>query len=337
MKYLRLLTIFTILFTTSLSAQDVQIMAPEWVVSNLSDMTENYENLEFITANDNNEMRQHTADVDAIIGWVSRDVVKKGKNLKWIQSPSAGVEGFITIPELVNSDIILTNAQIIMGPEIADHTFALLLTLTRNMSQYHSQMSTASWDRDTGLPLLELRNKTMLIIGLGGIGTQVAERAHAFGMRVLATDPVDKPYINSVETVGKPDELYAFLPEADVIVSAVPHTPTTEQMLSTDEFDAMKDGVILINVSRGKIVDTDALVAGLREGKVAAAGLDVTDPEPLPEGHPLWSMENVIITPHVAGRSDGLGERHMGLFRENVRRFVEGLPLRNVVDKQAGY
>lgn len=337
MKYFRLLVMLSILLTTSINAQDVQIMAPAWVVSNLSNMTETYENLQFVTANSNKEMMNHAANVDAIIGWVNRDVVKKGKNLKWIQSPSAGVEGFITIPEMVNSDIMLTNAQIIMGPEIADHTFALLLTLTRNIKQYHNQMSTANWDRDAGLPLLELRNKTMLIIGLGGIGTQVAERANAFGMLVLATDPVDKPFMNSVEMVGKPDELHAFLQKADVIVSAVPHTPETEQMLTAEEFDAMKEGVILINVSRGKIVDTDALVTGLKEGKVAAAGLDVTDPEPLPENHPLWSMENVIITPHVAGRSDGLGERHMGLFRENVRRFMEGLPLRNVVDKQAGY
>ena len=217
MKFLKFITMLSFILASSLTAQDVKIMAPDWVVSNLSDMTETYENLQFVTANGNKEMLSHAGDVDAVIGWVSRDVVKKGSNIQWIQSPSAGVEGFISIPELVNSEIALTNAQIIMGPEIADHAFALLLTLTRNIKQFHNQMSTASWDRDKGLPLLELRNKTMLIIGLGGIGTQVAERAHAFGMRVLATDPVDKPFMNSVDTVGKPDELHAFLPEADEI------------------------------------------------------------------------------------------------------------------------
>ncbi len=335
LKFIAFLLI--LIFHISLPAQNTRILMSEWVAENLSDMTEEFDNLEIVVANGSDEMLKQAASVDAIIGWVNSEIVTAGKNLKWVQSPSAGVEGFIGIPELVQSEITLTNAQIIMGPEIADHTFALLLSLTRNILNYHEQMSTASWEKDTGLPLVELRDKTMLIIGLGGIGTQVAERAHAFGMRVIATDPVDKPYINSVEKVGKPDELHAFLPEADVIVSAVPLTAKSEEMLSMKEFDAMKDGAIFVNVSRGKIVDTPALVSALKSGKVAAAGLDVTEPEPLPEDHPLWSMDNVIITPHVAGRSDAMNTRRMNLFRENIRRFMQDMPLRNVVDKEAGY
>ena len=193
------------------------------------------------------------------------------------------------------------------------------------------------WERRSRLPMIELRGRTALVIGLGGIGTQVAQRATAFGMRVLAVDPTDVPMHRDVTYVGKPDELDVLLPEADVVFSCVPRTSESERMLGPKQFDLMKDGVYLINVSRGAIVDTEALVAALRSGRVAGAGLDVTDPEPLPSDHPLWDMPNVVISPHVAGFSDRLGERQRELFRENVARFVTGQPLRHVVDKQKGY
>jgi phosphoglycerate dehydrogenase-like enzyme len=185
--------------------------------------------------------------------------------------------------------------------------------------------------------MIELRGRTALVIGVGGIGTQVAQRAAAFGMRVFAVDPKDAPLHRDLTYVGKPDELDVLLPEADVVFSCVPRTPRTEGMLGRAQFDAMKKGAYVINVSRGAIIDTDALVAALLSGKLAGAGLDVTDPEPLPNGHALWKMDNVIITPHVAGQSDRIGERRMRLYRENIVRFVTGKPLRNVVDKQLGY
>ena len=134
-----------------------------------------------------------------------------------------------------------------------------------------------------------------------------------------------------------PDELDALLPQADVIVSCVPHTPESKGMLGTRQFECMKDGVYVVNVSRGAIIDTPALVSALQSGKVAGAGLDVTDPEPLPPDHPLWSMPNVIITPHVAGASDNIHARRIALIRDNIARFVQGLPLRNVVNKRLGY
>ncbi len=142
---------------------------------------------------------------------------------------------------------------------------------------------------------------------------------------------------NVVERVGKPDDLDYMLPEADVVFSSVPLTAASKGMLGEAQFNAMKDGVYLINVSRGGIVDTDALVAALKTGKVRAAGLDVTDPEPLPEGHPLWSMNNVTITPHIATVSDQLEARRAALFEENVARYLSGRPLLNVVDKPKGY
>ncbi|MCH8334143.1 D-2-hydroxyacid dehydrogenase, partial [Candidatus Sumerlaeota bacterium] len=153
----------------------------------------------------------------------------------------------------------------------------------------------------------------------------------------LAVDPKDIPLSRDVEYVGKPDDLNDLLPQADVVFSCVPLTPQSKGMLGKEQFDLMKEGVYLINVSRGRIVDTEALIEALRSGKVRAAGLDVTEPEPLPEDSPLWSMTNVTITPHVATMSDQLQTRRIQLFRDNVERFLEGRPLRNVVDKQKGY
>ena len=182
----------------------------------------------------------------------------------------------------------------------------------------------------------ELAGKTLLVIGLGGIGSEIARRAAAFGMRVLATDPkvLDRPPF--VEELHRPDAFHSLLPRADVVASAVPLTKESRKMIGAKQFAMMKPGVILINVSRGGVVDTDALVEALDSKQVAAAGLDVTDPEPLPKGHPLWSR-NVIITPHSAGQSPGGERRRHEYFRENLRRFAAGEMLLNIVDKKAGY
>jgi len=282
------------------------------------------------------ELVAKVRDADALIGTCDPELVKRGKKLRWVQVGSAGVS-YCMYPELVDSNIVLTNAKIIQGPEISDHAFALLLFLARNLGKAVVSMQAGEWNRQQSTDSVELRGKTALVIGLGGIGTQVAERASAFGMKVLGIDPKDISYINSVERVGKPDQLSSFLPSADVIFMCAPITPKSNLMLGSKEFSLMKQGAFFINVSRGKIVDTQALVEALRSGHLAGAGLDVTEPEPLPKDHPLWTLENVIITPHVAGQSDGITQRRMELFEENLRRFEQSLPLRNVVDKQRGY
>ena len=191
--------------------------------------------------------------------------------------------------------------------------------------------------KPTGLRIIELRGKTALVIGLGGIGTQVAERAFAFGMRVLAVDPKDIPYMRAVERTVKPDALNSVLPEADVVFMCAPHTPRSEGMLGRDQFRRMKRGAYFINVSRGRTVQTEALVEALERGQLSGAGLDVTHPEPLPQSHPLWSMKNVVLTPHIATLSDQGWERRVELVEENLRRFAVGLPLYHVVDKEKGY
>ena len=286
------------------------------------------------------EVRREIAEADGFIGSPTPELMRIGKKLKWVQVGSAGVDN-IRFPELIRSDVTLTNCKIIQGPEIADHAFALLLSLTRSLRELIPRMSREEWPlREFQTPEkrpIELNGKTALIIGMGGIGTQIAQRAHAFGMVVYGVDPKDISLTYFVKSVHPPDQLRELLPKADVIFISTPHTPESEKMIGPEEFRLMKQGAYFIVVSRGKTYDGNALVKALDEKHLAGAGLDVTDPEPLPKGHPLWKFENVVITPHLAGTSDGLRARQMYVFKENVRRFSENKPLIHVVDKQKGY
>lgn len=275
-------------------------------------------------------------DADGLLGPVApATVLREGKKLKWMQLYSAGVENFLT-PEMKSSPLTLTNCKIIQGPNIADHAMALLLSLTRELHKAIPNRAREDWTREQYHPL-ELRGKTAVVIGVGGIGTQIAERAHAFGMRIIGVDPKDIPYLPSVSRMVTPDRLDSVLPEADVVFVSAPHTPMSERMMGPRQFELMKPKSYFIAVSRGKLYDTGALVSALDRKHLAGAGLDVTDPEPLPKGHPLWKFENVVITPHYAGSSDHVQARRMELLKENLRRFGAGEPLLNVVDKQKGY
>lgn len=322
------------------SAEPVTVCVPTSLEKMLGDIPEKHPGLKLLSADEPSELVARATECDAVMGLGGQsvaDMVRAGTKLRWIQLWSAGVERYVSNPELRDSDIVLTNARIIQGPEIADHAFALLLSLTRDIKFFGEKMSSGWGERRSRIPMIELRGRTALVIGLGGIGTQVAQRAAGFGMRVLALDPKDIPIHRDVEHVGQPDELDVLLPEADVVFSCVPRTAESERMLGPEQFSLMKEGAYLINVSRGAIVDTEALLAALESGRLAGAGLDVTDPEPLPADHPLWKRNDVIITPHIAGISDRIGERHRELFRDNVERFATGRPLRHVVDRQAGY
>lgn len=284
---------------------------------------------------------QEVGDADALLtDWLTPELVRAGKKLKWIQHYAAGVDDLM-FPELANSDIVMTNCKIVQGPEIADHAFAMLLALTRKLNEIIPNQKQRVWDfgryRERDNWPIELNGRTALVIGLGGVGMQVAQRAHAFGMKVIAVDPKDVPYILFVHATYRPDRLHELLPHADVIFVSAPLTASTHKMIGTAEFGRMKHGAYLIALSRGPIIDTDALVRSLEDGRLAGAGLDVVDPEPLPKDHPLWKFENVILTPHMSGQSAKAWERRLKLFKENARRFVTGAPLLHVVDKKKGY
>jgi phosphoglycerate dehydrogenase-like enzyme len=231
---------------------------------------------------------------------------------------------------------VLTNNKIVQGPEIADHAMAMLLMLSRRLRQYVADDQQETWDGAV-FKGIELNGKTAVVIGAGGIGNQIATRAWAFGMNVIGVDPEDKPFSRFIQKVVKPDQLDEVLPQADVIFISAPHTEKSHKMMGAREFELLKPNSYFVAVSRGGIYDMNALVKALDSKRLAGAGVDVTDPEPLPKGHPLWKFNNVVITPHIAGRSDHDHERMAGTVKENIRRFVDGKPLVNVVDKQRGY
>jgi phosphoglycerate dehydrogenase-like enzyme len=271
-----------------------------------------------------------------VLGYCTADIVRAGSKLRWIQSAHAGIEKELS-PELAASKIVFTNTQRVSSPQTADQAFALLLSLTRGLKQVPSiENQDVLWGQ-SGDQRQELHGKTMLVIGLGGLGTQISRRAHGFGMRVMALDSKDMPRPDFVFSLDKPAKLMQVLPKADVVVLACPLTAQTRGMVGEDQLKTMKNTAYLINVARGSIVQTPALVEALDQKRIAGAGLDVADPEPLPPGHPLWRHSSVIISPHVGGQSAGGMERQWRLWRENVRRYVAGEPLLCVVDKEKGY
>lgn len=278
-------------------------------------------------------LREHIADVEILFGHLGEDAIPEATALRWVHQPHAGVEGFM-YPAFKASDVILTNCRGLYGTQIAEHAFALLLSITRRIPDQLEFMKTKHWER---VPCVELAGMTMGILGLGGIGRAIAARAQAFEFNIIAADiePIDKP--DTVSELFGLDELMAFLAKSNILMVCCPSTPETHKLLSHAQFSQMPDDSYVVNVSRGKVVDEEALVAALQSGKVAGAGLDVTYTEPCPPENPLWEQQNVILTSHSAGSSQHIRRRAMQLFIDNLHRYVEGKPLVNVVDKQKGY
>lgn len=278
-------------------------------------------------------------DADGFIGEIKPEQVRIAKNLKWVAVMSAGVERVLHLSggtDLRDSNIVLTNNKVVQGPEIADHALALLLTLSRGINKFIGYRQGETW-QPRPYPGIELAGKTAVVIGVGGIGNQIAVRANAFGMDVIGVDPEDKPFVPYIKRYVKPDQLDEVIPLADVVFISAPHTEKTHKMMGPKQFELMKKNSYFVAVSRGGIYDLPALVKALDSKRLAGAGVDVMDPEPLPKGHALWKFDNALITPHIAGRSDRDRGRMIGTICENIRRFVDGKPLLNVVDKQKGY
>jgi phosphoglycerate dehydrogenase-like enzyme len=327
-----------LLSALALSAQTKKIVVMGYSPEVVKDWQSASSNVKLVPVNNDSVMKE-IGDAEAFIGNVTPEMVRAGKNLKWVQITSAGAERALHLSgsnDLRDSNIILTNNQIVQGPEIADHAFAMLLAMSRNLLTYIEDRKIENWRRER-FPGIELRGKTAVVIGVGGIGTQIATRAWAFGMRVIGVDPEDIPFLQFIERVVKPDQINEVLPEADVVFMSAPHTPESHKMLGPSQFDAMKKGAYFIAVSRGGTYDLNSLVKALDSQRLSGAGVDVVDPEPLPKGHALWKFNNVIITPHVSGRSDMDQGRMLGTVKANIARFGDGKPLINVVDKQRGW
>ncbi|MGB5210142.1 MAG: D-2-hydroxyacid dehydrogenase [Gammaproteobacteria bacterium] len=295
--------------------------------------------VELLFASNDEDAAALVAGADAVIGFCSEQVLTAGQQLRWIQLPYAGAERCLQNPAIGERNILVTNAQRVYGPEIAEHVMAMLLNFSRGLYLYRNAQSEGVWERGL-VPedrLWELNGKTMLVVGLGGIGTEVARRANALGMNVIATRNSSREGPDFVSYVGLADELMDLAPRADVVVNAAPLTPATTGLFDAAFFRAMKPTAYFINVGRGRSVVTADLIDALEEDWIAGAALDVTDPEPLPPGHPLWSLPEVIITPHVAAGSDLRVERLWIVMRENLRRYVNGEPMLSVVSAERGY
>jgi len=277
-------------------------------------------------------------DVDAIIGSCSPELIAVAHRLVWVQIFSSGAEHCLAVPRIASGEVLLTNMQKMSSPTIGEHAVAMALTLARGLPSFARHMPDGEWRRnsETTAHMVPLGGKTMLVIGLGGIGTEAARRGAGLGMRVVGTRNSSRKGPEFVDYVGLSHELAELAGDADVIVNALPLTDSTRGMLDGEFFAAVKKGAFFVNVGRGGTVDTDALLAALQSGHLGGAGLDVTDPEPLPPSHPLWQLDNVIITPHVASRG-GERDRHMTLLLENMRRYAAGDALFNVVDPEKGY
>lgn len=294
--------------------------------------------VQIVEARNRDAMTAAVADADAVFGSVSREAYAAAKKLRWVQAASAGVEWMAAVPELIESDVVVTNTRGAHAATIGEHTFAMLLTFTRRMRLLDQFKARKHWGRPEAEACVEgLAGKTMGIVGLGNIGRAIAQRAHGFDMRVMAVDvqPVQSPPY--VDPVWGLDRLHEMLPLADAIAVSVPFTAETRGMIGAREIGLMKPSAYLFVVSRGGILNEEALVAALREGRLAGAGLDVTATEPLPPESPLWELENVIVSPHVSAHSQLTMDRMWSMVEENIGRFIRGEPLLNTVDKRLGY
>lgn len=280
------------------------------------------------------------AGADAVIGVCTAPLLQSADaRLLWLHNYFVGMDHCKGASETQLEEIVFTNNKRLSGPAIAEHTIAMLLALTHNLPAYGKAQSEASWERalSDGVAFGELKGKTMLVVGLGGIGTEIAWRAHGLGMRVIATRSSSREGPDFVEYVGLADELNALAGKADVIANALPLTPETTGLFDKTFFNAVKPGAIFLSVGRGQSTVTADLITALESHKLYGAGLDVTDPEPLPKDSTLWHLPNVIITPHVSAAGGDSPQRTMIVAVENLRRYVEGEPLLNVVDMQKGY
>ena len=297
-----------------------------------------FPNVEIVAVSSIDDAIAAVRGADALIGWCDQRVIGVSDSLVWAQVGGSGVERCMNTDRITDGRTVLTNMQKISSPTIGEHAVAMMLGLARGLPQQARLMDSGEWNRRVGdeVRMMTVDRKTLLVAGLGGIGTAAARRANGLGMRVLATRNSSREGPDFVEYVGLSDELFALARQADVVINALPLTPATRGLFDEAFFNAAKPGVIFVNVGRGGTVVTDELVAALEDGRVRAAGLDVTDPEPLPADHPLWQMENVIITPHISGYGNNR-ERQNALAVENAGRFINGDALLNVVDPERGY
>ncbi|HEY0981791.1 D-2-hydroxyacid dehydrogenase [Schlesneria sp.] len=293
-------------------------------------------------------------NADAFFGKLTPELLQRAATLRWVQSPTASLEHFV-FPELISHPCVLSNMRGLFSDVVADHVLGFILCFARNLHIYVRQQQQGLWSPvgdqsyvanfvnapGTVLPMdrahQHLSDCTLGVIGVGSIGQEVLRRGAAFGMSLVGVDARTKTLPGVLDDVWPVERLPDLLQVADYVVVAAPLTPVTRGLIRRPQLRMMKKSAVLINVGRGPIVDLDDLIQSLQAHEIGGAALDVTDPEPLPADHPLWTMSNVIITPHVAAASPKIAERHLETLLENIRLFVQGKPPATQVDKAAWY
>jgi phosphoglycerate dehydrogenase-like enzyme len=316
--------------------------APTWN-ERLADVRAAAPGAKVVLATSRQQALTEVADADVIIGYnpdiCDGQILGAAKELRWVQSLSAGVELCMKVPAIRAPNLLVANMRGVDAPVIAEHAVAMMMSLAHGLDVFANDTAQGTWSREHAatVQVQMLTGKTLLVAGLGGIGTEVAQRAHALGMKVVATRPGAGPNYPFVSHIGQPDELLALARTADVIISCVPLTPETTGMYDAKFFAVLKPSALFLNVARGQSVVTAELMKALNEKRIAGAGLDVVDPEPLPANHPLWKSPRVLISPHISSRSDLPGDDRWVLLGENLRRYSSGGTMLQVVDVQRGY
>jgi phosphoglycerate dehydrogenase-like enzyme len=293
----------------------------------------------FVAAPDLESQLRELPDADAVVSWPLREALPVAQRLRWVHCTSAGIERIRLVPELIEMDAVtLTNARGAHASSIADSTFAFILAFTRNLRDILEDQKAHRWDRPgRSRQSRELSGSVMGIVGLGKIGSEIARRAVGFGLRLRAVDLNPEATAPGVDEVWPPERLDDLLRAVDYLAISVPITARTRRLIGARELALMKPDAYLCVMSRGGIVDQDALADALANGRLAGAGLDATEPEPLPAEHLLWDLPNVILSPHCSGASRQTAERGRQILRENLARFLADEPLLNQCDKRAGF
>jgi D-2-hydroxyacid dehydrogenase (NADP+) len=291
--------------------------------------------VEFRVSKSKSDMLEMVADADVFFGWPNDETIAAGRNLRWLHLLGAGADGFSAAP-VAGRGILVTNNRGVAASNIAEHVLGMMLTFARSLHVLARAQRDQVWTKSQQLRLFELRGQTIGIIGLGAIGQALATRAGALGMHVLGARRSAAP-TPGVERVYAIDEVTRLAAESDHLVACLPGTAESAGLIDARVFSAMKPRSYFYNVGRGSTVVTADLLAAIEQGRVAGAGLDVVDPEPLPAGHPIWSHPDVIMTSHTAGNTEQYWERGIVLFEQNLRHYLDAEPMINSVDLAKGY